>query len=108
MSGEAKTSGIKSAYELALERLESQGIERPREASLTEETKLAIAQARRVTESKLAELEILHRDQLVRLAEPAAREEAEANYLRDRRRIEADGERTVARLRDAESEETPE
>jgi len=108
VSGEAKTSGIKSAYELALERLESQGIERPREASLTEETKLAIAQARRVTESKLAELEILHRDQLVRLAEPAAREEAEANYLRDRRRIEADGERTVARLRDAESEETPE
>jgi len=107
VSGEDKTSGIKSAYELALERLESQGIEPPRDRALAESTKQSIAEARRITESKLAELEILHRDQLARLADPAAREEAEANYLRDRRRIEADGERAVDRLRNAPSEETP-
>lgn len=108
MDGSGKAGGMKSAYELALERLESQGIERPRQAALSDATKQAIAEARRVTESKLAELEILHRDELARLADPAARDEADSNYLRDRRRIEADGERAVARLRDAETEETPE
>jgi hypothetical protein len=96
---------MKSAYELALERLASQGIERPREESLSEATKRAIAEARRVTEAKLAELEILHRAELGKLGDPAARAEQDERYRRDRERAEADGERAVARLRAADSEE---
>jgi hypothetical protein len=90
---------MKSAYELALERLEAQGIERPREEALSDETKRAIAEARRVTESKLAELEILHRDGLRKLADPAKAEEAEDNYRRERRRIEDERDRKLEKLR---------
>jgi hypothetical protein len=94
-----KATGMKSAYELALERLEAQGVERPRESALTDATKQAIAEARRVTEARLAELEILHRDQLAKLGDAVEREAQEDHYRRDRERIESDGERAVARLR---------
>jgi len=106
MSGKDRTTGMKSAYELALERLDAQGVERPRAAALSDATKRAIGEARRVTEAKLAELEILHRDQLARLGDPAQRDEQEQNYRRDRERIESDGERAVARLRAADGPET--
>lgn len=106
MSGNDRASGMKSAYELALERLEAQGVERPREAALSEATKRAIGEARRVTEAKLAELEILHRDALAKLHDPVQRAEQEQNYRRDRERIESDGERAVARLRAADDQET--
>lgn len=89
-----KASGMKSAYELALERLEKQGIERPREDSLSEETREKIAEARRQAEAKLAEVEILHRDKL-RGGDP----EAEEQYRRDRRRIEDDRDRKIDKLR---------
>jgi len=98
---------MKSAYELALERLEAQGVERPQATALSEATKRAIAEARRVTEAKLAELEILHRDTLAKLHDAVERDEQERNYRRDRERIESDGERAVARLRAAGGEETP-
>jgi hypothetical protein len=100
MSGEKK-SGMKSAYELALERMEREGIERPREEALSEATKQAIGEARRVTESKLAELEILHRDKLGRLEDWDKRAEQEELYRRDRERILAEGEAKVAQLRRA-------
>jgi hypothetical protein len=94
-----KKSGMKSAYELALERLEREGIERPREEALSEATKRAIGEARRVTESKLAELEILHRDKLAKLEDWDKRAEQEEYYRRERERIAADGEARVAKLR---------
>src|SRR5436305_13070566 len=53
-----KNTGMKSAYELALERLERQGIERPREESFSDELRAGIAEARRQAEAKLAEIEI--------------------------------------------------
>ncbi len=98
-SGKDKASGMKSAYELALERLESQGIERPREEALSEETRAQVAEARRQAEAKLAELEILHRDRLKGSYDPAKRQEEEQNYLLERRRIESDRDRKIERLR---------
>jgi len=95
-----KTSGMKSAYELALERLEKQGIERPREEGLTEEKREQIAEIRRQAEAKLAELEILHRNRLKTVHDPVKRQEDEEEYVRERRRIEDDRERKVARLRE--------
>lgn len=90
---------MKSAYEAALERLESRGIERPREESLTAEVRQEMAEVRQRAEAKLAELEILHRDKLKRV-DPATRAEEEEHYRRERRRIEEDQERKVAALRE--------
>jgi len=90
---------MKSAYELALERLEAQGIEPPQSDALSDATKQAIAEARRRTEAKLAELEILHRDKLSRLEDPTKRVEQEEYYDREKERLTEEGERAVARLR---------
>ncbi len=89
MAQKEKSSGMKSAYEAALERLEARGIERPREEALTEEVKEQIAEIRRKAEADLAQTEILHRDRLKSTHDPMAREKEEEEYLEDRRRIEA-------------------
>lgn len=99
MSGKDRTRGMKSAYELALERLEAQGIARPSEEAVPEEVRQRIAEVRRQAEAKLAELEILHRDKLARLTDFDRREEQEEYYLRERRRIEEEAERKVGALR---------
>ena len=91
--------GMKSAYELALERLEAQGIERPSETSLTDDQKQAIADARSLTESKQAELEILHRDKMAKLSDPVKRDEQEEFYRLEKERIAAEGEKKVAKIR---------
>jgi hypothetical protein len=100
MADKDKASGMKSAYELALERLEKQGIERPREESFSEEKRAQIAEIRRQADAKLAELEILHRDRMKQAAyEPAKRQEEEDDYVRERRRIEEDRDRKIDKLR---------
>ena len=99
MAGHDKSRGMKSAYELALERLDAQGIERPREERLSEETKRAIAEARKLTESKLAELDILHRDKMKRLEDPTQRGEQEEYYRLEKERLGREGETAVERLR---------
>ena len=63
------------------------------------EDKRAIAEARRVTESKLAELEILHRDQMAKLGDPVKRAEQEEFYRREHESIERDGEARVEKIR---------
>ena len=98
MADKDKASGMKSAYELALERLERQGIERPREEGFSEEKRTQIAEVRRQAEAKLAELEILHQDRM-KTANPANRQEDEDDYHRERRRIEDDRDRKVEELR---------
>jgi hypothetical protein len=88
---------MKSAYELALERMEKQGIERPREGGLDAEVQEKMAEIRRQAEAKLAELEILHhRGPGV---DPTRALEDEEDYQRERRRIEEDRDRKIARLR---------
>ncbi|MES1241160.1 MAG: hypothetical protein ABUT39_06025 [Acidobacteriota bacterium] len=88
---------MKSAYELALERLEKQGIERPRE-DMAEEVKEKVAELRRQAEARLAELEILHKDRLKKV-DPVKRQEEEEEYVRERRRIEDDRDRKIEKLR---------
>lgn len=90
---------MKSAYELALERLEAQGIERPREEALSAEVKEKIADARRKAEAQLAELEILHEDRLKTLYDPEGRQKEEEEYHDERRRIEEARDREIERLR---------
>lgn len=90
---------MKSAYELALERLESRGIERPREERLTEEARQRMAEVRQQIDARLAELEILHRDRLKSIYDAGKRREEEEEYVRERRRLEADRERKIEKLR---------
>jgi hypothetical protein len=100
MADKDKATGMKSAYELALERMEKQGIERPREESFSDELREKIADARRKAEAKLAELEILHKNRLKTILDPAKRQEEEDDYRRERRWIEDERERKVAELRE--------
>jgi hypothetical protein len=92
---------VKSAYELALERLEGQGIERPREESLSDDQRAKVGDLRRQAEAKLAELEILHRDRLRKIADPEAREKEEEEYVRERRRIEEQRDAKIGKARSA-------
>ena len=95
MAGKDQGAGVKSAYELALERLEAQGIARPREEALSEAVKGEVAAIRRKAEARIAELEILHRDRLKKTFDPEGRHQEEEDYLRERRRIEEDRDRQV-------------
>lgn len=91
---------MKSAYELALERLKAQGIEPPREEGLAPALRDQVAEVRSKAEAKIAELEILHQGRLKALLDPAQREEEEEDYRRERRRIEEDRDAKIARLRE--------
>jgi hypothetical protein len=94
-----KAPKMKSAYELALERMAGQGIEPPREEALSPEVRQRMAEARQKAEARLAELEILHKDSLRKSHDYAAREQAEEDYRRERRRIEEERDRAVEKLR---------
>ena len=95
MASHDKAKGMKSAYELALERMDAQGIDRP------SATKQAIADARALTQSKIAELEILHRDQMAKLTDPVKRMEQEEFYQRERETLTRDGDTKVDRIKAA-------
>ena len=93
---------LKSAYELAMERLNRQdreaGVEPAR--PLTDEQKRRIAELRRETEAKLAEREILFQKDLSAAAgDPEKIAELEEHYRIDRRRAESSLESAIARVK---------
>lgn len=94
---------MKSAYEVALERLEQQGIQSPNDGNLSEETRSEVAEIRKRARAELAQLEIMHRDRLVRLDDPEARQTEEKQYLSERARIESRRERQISKLRETGS-----
>lgn len=90
----------KSAVELAMERMrqrdaDSGVAERPP----TDAQKAAIAEARSVHASKVAELEILHRSKAAGLFDPAERAVLEEAYRRDLSRLHEDLERKIGKIR---------
>ena len=96
-NNEAK--GMKSAYELALERLEQRGIDRPRQEALSDSEREQVAEIRRRAEAKVAELEILHKDRLAKIADSSQRKEEQEDFERERQRIEADRDRKIETIR---------
>ncbi len=92
---------MKSAYELALERMEKQGIERPRKDSLSDRDREQVAEIRRKSEAKVAELEILHKDRLAKIGDPGLRQEEMADFQRERQRAEEDRDRKITKVRSA-------
>lgn len=90
----------KTAVELAMERMrrkdaDSGTAERPP----TDEQKAAIAEARNLHASRVAELEILHRSKIAGVYDPAERAQAEEGYRRDLSRLHDDLERKIGKIR---------
>lgn len=95
---------LKSAYELAMERLTRADAEAGGESRrLTDEQKAAIADLRRFYEAKLAEQEILHRSTLRKTPDPEARAALEEEYRRDRERVAAERDAKIEKVRRGES-----
>jgi hypothetical protein len=91
----------KSAYELAMERLKKKDAEAGIEAKpLSDEQRKAIAEARSLYESKVAERRIMHQSAMLTTFDPAAAEEREAEFRRDLERFATDRDRRIKEIRD--------
>jgi hypothetical protein len=98
--------GLKSSYELAMERLrksdEEAGIER---RPLSAAQKAAIAEIRNFYDAKLAEVEVLHQGRLRAMVDPGERTTREEEYRRDRERLSSERETKIEKIRLGESSE---
>jgi hypothetical protein len=94
---------LKSAYELAMERLNKAdaqaGVEQRR---LTDAQKASIAELKRFYEAKLAEQELLHQSALRKLMDPEARTVLEDEYRRDRERLVTERDAKLEKVRQGE------
>ena len=96
---------LKSAYELAMERLKAKDREEGVEESgpLTAAQKKKIAELRQEAQAKLAELEILHKKNLAgSQGDPDEVTKIEEHYRTDRSRVESRRERAIARVKRGE------
>ena len=90
----------KSAYELAMERLKKQDAEAGIvEHKLSEEQKAAIAEARSLYESRVAERQILHRSKQLTTYDPTQVEKIEQEYRIDMDRFAADRDAKIRKIR---------
>ncbi len=91
---------LKSAYELAMERLRKQdaeaGVEQQR---LTDEQKAAIAEVRNYYQAKMAEQDVLHQSTLRKTLDPEARATLEADFRRDRERFTSERDAKIEKIR---------
>ena len=97
----SKDKPLKSAFELAMEKLRESDRERGEATrELTAQQKQRIAALRQAAQAKLAEIEILHRGKRAEAAaDAAALEQLEQHYAIDRRRVESKLESDIARVR---------
>jgi hypothetical protein len=92
---------LKSAFDLAMDRLKArdkaEGVEEAK--PLTKAQKEKIAELRAAAQAKLAELEILHRKNLVGVSDPAMLAKIEENYAIDRGRAESKRDMEIEKVR---------
>ena len=90
----------KTAYELAMERLARKDREVGAESRpLTDEQKAAIAEARQVYQSRVAEREILHQSALRKAGTAEELEQLNEQLRRDMDRLATDRDRKIAQIR---------
>ena len=91
----------KTAVELAMERMRKKDADSgvAAERPPTDEQKAAIADARSLHASRVAELEILQRSKMAGLFDPAERAQAEEGYRRDLSRLHDELERKIGKIR---------
>ena len=91
---------MKSAYELAMERLRKKDADAGIESKpLTDAQKAAIAEIRNFYEAKLAEVEVLHQSAARATLDSEALAVLDANYRRDRERLTSERDSKVERSR---------
>jgi len=93
---------MKSAYELAMERLQKQTPAR----TLTDEQKAAIAEVEQMTQARIAEKELFLSEQIAKAraaGQPGEAAAIEAQLAAERRRIREDGEAKKEKIRTAGS-----
>ena len=97
-------SGLKSSFELAMERLRQKDAEAGVTARvLTDDEKSAIAEVRNIYEAKLAEIDVLHQSRLQRVPDPSAIEALSAEWRAERERLTAERDRKVERIRSGQA-----
>ena len=90
----------KSALELAMERLKKKDAEAGIvEQKLTDAQKAAIAEARSIYESRVAELQILHRQKQLTAVDPQEIAKIEDEYRRDMDRFASDRDAKIRKIR---------
>ena len=98
----SENESMKSAYELAMERLKAKDREAGVEESkpLTEDQKLEIARLRQEAQAKIAELEILRGDAVHAAGgDPETLQKLDESYRIDRERVNSRLESAIARVR---------
>src|SRR5262245_30038497 len=95
---------MKSAYELAMERLRQKDAEAGIESKpLTDAQKAAIAEVRNYYEAKMAEQEVLHQSALRATLDLEARATLDAQYRRDRERYASERDAKIEKIRRGEA-----
>jgi hypothetical protein len=90
----------KSALELAMERLKKKDAEAGIvEQKLTDAQKAAIAEARSIYESRVAELQILNRQKQLTAVDPQEIAKIEEEYRRDMDRFASDRDSKIRKIR---------
>ena len=94
---------LKSAYELAIERLREQDRERgvAPARTLTDAEKRQIAELRQTAKAKLAQLEIMHRRELADAKDAEEASRLREEYETDRARVQRRLEDAVEKIRSA-------
>jgi len=98
----AETGGLKSSFELAMERLRKKDTdEGVTSRPMTDEQKAAIAEVRSIYDAKIAEQDILQQSAMKNLAgsDPAEAEEVGRRFRRERERLAAERDTKVDALR---------
>lgn len=96
----ADETRLKSAFEIAMERLQQQDADAGvTHRTLTDAEKAAIAELRNFCEAKLAEQEVLNQSRLRRTMDPAGRDAIEAEWRSDRERLTAERDRKIEKVR---------
>jgi hypothetical protein len=94
---------LKSAYELAMERLRAKDREKgiPERKPLTSSQKKRIAALRQEAKAKIAEIEIMHEKKLrSERGDPEKIEELEKHLEIDKRRVESSLESAIAKIKE--------
>ena len=97
----AEDNRLKSAVELAMERLRQKDAESGEtQRTLTDAEKSQIAEIRNFYDAKLAEQHVLHQSRVRSMPDPGAREALEAEWRQDKERLTAERDRKIQRVRD--------
>ena len=94
---------VKTAYELAMERLRQKDAEAGIEHKpLSDTQKEAIAEIRNYYEAKMAEQDVLHQSSLRSTLDPEARAALDAQYRRDCERLTSERDKKIEKIRSGE------